>query len=1075
MSKKKTYPENIQKLKSQLECGNNLIDYFFVCGVNPNICLNDDLYNFNDKDYFIKLKNILKPTIISKFPEFDNNNDSIGEEIIDYCFPDGFDIYPYVGEYLNRKIFSIILDNNLCSSEYPQKYLTCLIFYEKISQYLKLKKNLEKPETKKEETPLILDEDFENISLKKQRTYRHAKITSSQLPSFIKKGDTFVLDSMDNGFLDDLSTRNSTFQSNNDLKLNYYYIPKCICLVSIHPYINIFKKILADIYQYSTSSSFPIPIEKIITNLIIEIPIPPRGLYSIDYTLIKADNIFHLKNSENNKLLITEIDLYKFNKNLELNTIMETLKHIIFGSKVLIFSMNLNLITDTILSFLYLLFPFKYPFQVSSYLGKDNYRILESISPFMMGIKEKYDPSFFDKNDINKEGMNVFVLDLDSKKHYLYTDEEFYDFPSKSMSYIDREIKMLEKDNIKGIEFNEQYQKKFFHFFCELLKNYEEYLNMDYFKSSDSEQLTSINTLFSCEKFINIHNSNDIPFYEKFVLESQLFADFIYKRMIPRNNQELMDILLVNDLLNKLKRKSKLFGKEIIFSEGDEYTIKNKYIVPKAREISDKEKDVIITKKKELSQKGQLIKNENEKNISFIYILFPSLDFEIYCNNENVNEYIPPPDYSEEIEAINNEMILKSSLGQNINRTLEMKNYLYLTWLEIWSYTFWYNDISERHYRFDQMLDVLDKVKHHEKNIFNLMFDVLNKQNHDQDKMILKLYQKLLQLKQNPSTFIYNIISNILDKREIKKLFDDIKTISSKQLKFNDYNVQNNRERTFLSINDDFPLDTKPKFYYEFYCIQCNKKINLLTLCKNFNGIKNDILWVPCKKCGEYNLPKISVRFGLDLIENKKSDKNKISNKTLPIDEIVLHDPYNLKINIRDAVKTHYGTNIDIPNFKSQFKPLFWNFIWYSVVHDLDYTILLPYSKNLEQLKEIEFSNPNTIIFKVFDDDKRYKNNQRKIELYTERFLRENFQDKITIKKTFDNECMKKVNVKNLNYTKNDETVTEKDGQINLRNTMQINVLGPRPKITMFEDYIKTEKNDNKNDDIRKTYSYYNK
>ena len=40
---------------------------------------------------------------------------------------------------------------------------------------------------------------------------------------------------------------------------------------------------------------------------------------------------------------------------------------------------------------------------------------------------------------------------------------------------------------------------------------------------------------------------------------------------------------------------------------------------------------------------------------------------------------------------------------------------------------------------------------------------------------------------------------------------------------------------------------------------------------------------------------------------------------------------------------------------------------------------------------------------------------------------------------------------------------------------MQINVLGPRPKITMFEDYIKTEKNDNKNDDIRKTYSYYNK
>ena len=34
----------------------------------------------------------------------------------------------------------------------------------------------------------------------------------------------------------------------------------------------------------------------------------------------------------------------------------------------------------------------------------------------------------------------------------------------------------------------------------------------------------------------------------------------------------------------------------------------------------------------------------------------------------------------------------------------------------------------------------------------------------------------------------------------------------------------------------------------------------LYNLCKNFNGIKNDILWVPCK-CGEYNLPKISQKF----------------------------------------------------------------------------------------------------------------------------------------------------------------------------------------------------------------------
>ena len=48
MSKKKSYPENIQKLKTQLESGNNLIDYFLVCGVNPSICLDETLFNLTD-------------------------------------------------------------------------------------------------------------------------------------------------------------------------------------------------------------------------------------------------------------------------------------------------------------------------------------------------------------------------------------------------------------------------------------------------------------------------------------------------------------------------------------------------------------------------------------------------------------------------------------------------------------------------------------------------------------------------------------------------------------------------------------------------------------------------------------------------------------------------------------------------------------------------------------------------------------------------------------------------------------------------------------------------------------------
>ena len=1039
---KKTYPENIQKLKEQLETGNNLVDYFFVCGVEPTICQNQDLYNISDDNYLENINKTIKPSILCKFPEFDNNNDTIDESIISYCFPNGFEIIHSASSDPKRKIFSIILDNNLFSSEYPQKYLTCILFYEKLSQYKKLQQQMEKIEKNKDNDFIDLDETLISSirsSLKDEKNvniHRHNKILTSILPSI--NIDDHVIEDPNMGKLEIGNMRNTLNQP--IFKLKYYYIPKCICLVSIHPYIKLYQKILSNIYSYGCSVNNEIPIEKIITNLIIEVPIPPRGLYSINYnynfnfnekssntnsnsntSVSRAQSVAFvltsqsqvqvvqpLQSTENNKLLISEIDLKRFNRNLSFICKLETIKHILLGSKILFFSLNVNTLTDTILSFLNLVFPFKYPFQVTSFLHKNNYNILESISPFIMGICEEYSESFFEKNDITLEGMNVFIVDLDKqdgqKNYHLFSDEEFPDFPSKLVSNLEKEIKSLESNTIQNNdninkekiikEFNEQYQEKFFHFFCEILKGYEEYLNMDFFKS-DTDNVTSIETLFNCDQFIksSYHYQSDFPFYTKFINDSQLFADFIYKRMIPSNNNELMDILIVNDYLASFKKRYKRKD-----AEENEYIINNKYMCPRPRELSEEEITKIFSQKVELSQKGQIVKKlkpdtkkiYNNSCLVFDYTIFPVLDFSIYCNNENINQYIPPPDYSEEIDAINSDVISKSSLGQNMNRTLEMKNYLYLTWLEIWAFTFWYNEIGEKHYRFDQMLDVLDKVIHHEMNIFNLMFDVLNK--HGEPQMMLKLYQKLLQKKINPSFYIYDIMSKVLDKKQIKNLLEELKKNYSKELKFNDYNRKNNRERTFLSITDDLPLETKPRFYYDYYCISCGEKINIFSISKKFEDIRNDILWVKCKKCGEYNLPKIIVKFGLDFINTQS--------KATPTEDFVLHSPYNLKINIRNAVVTHYGMDINIPNFKSQFQPLFWNFIWYCVIHGLDYNILLPYSKNLEQLKETLFYNPNREIFEVSYDDSAFKENQNKIERISTRIKQQN--NEIDKKHTFE-------------------------------------------------------------------------
>ena len=1063
------YPEHIQKLKEQLETGNNLVDYFFICGVSPSICTNELLYKVSTEENKDLLKNILKPKILCRFPEFDKNNYELGEEIIDYCFPDGFNLIDNNSSIPNRKIFSIILDNNNSSIEYPQKYLTCILFYEKLYQYKKLSQQIEKIEKNKEYN-FDKEENSENINItrenlkeEKNNIYRHKKMVSSILPSFDFKRSIRIrekdLKNINIEELNNIKEPEKFDEENNNIqpmnKLKYYYIPKCICLLSIHPRIKLFQKILSHIYNYGLSQNVEIPLEKIITNLIIEVPLPPRGLYSINYnynyesldkknsnimiqsspkkidnnidqgraaTLYISNNnndsslnesyqVQPLISTENNKLLVTEIDLNKFDSSLSFKTKMEVIKHILLNSKILFFSNNLTLLTDTIMSFLSLIFPFKYPFQVLSFLQKGQYNFLGSPTPFILGIRQEYNKDFFEENEISLEDMNFFVVDLDSNEEencHLFSNEEFPPFPSKLLNNLEKEIKLMENNNKinmrdSGIEkgwnlnkeknvkeFNEKYQEKFFNFFCEILRGYEEYLNRNFF----NDDLVMITTLFNCEKFIrsSYHSQSDYPFYSRFVNDSQLFIDFILKNMIPKNNNELMDILIVNNYYNPQKKKKTKVDKQ------DDYTINSKYVVPPPKELSKEEKNELMKDRISFIKNGQIIKQnkfKEETKLKFDYPLFPILDFNLYCNNDNVNQYFPPLDYREEIEALNMKSISNSSLGKNINRAMEMKNYLYLTWLEIWAYTFGNNDFGERHYRFDQMLDVLDKVIHHEMNILNLMFDILKK--YEEKEMMVKLYQRLLQLKLNPSTTIFDIMSGIVDKDKMKDLLDKTKrnNISNSQLKFNDSNTKYFRERTFLSINDNLPLETKPKFYFDYEClnIECGEKINLYLISKNFEGATTDTLWVKCNKCDDYNLPKIKVKFGLDFINDKS--------KSTSIKEYVLHSPYNLKINIKQAVNTQFRSlnkgekfKLKISNFKAQFQPLFWDFIWYCIIHNLDYNILLPYSKTLEEEKKAHCYNPNIKIFEVVYDDSAFNNNQKKIEKISKSIIGQNSEKK---------------------------------------------------------------------------------
>ena len=96
------------------------------------------------------------------------------------------------------------------------------------------------------------------------------------------------------------------------------------------------------------------------------------------------------------------------------------------------------------------------------------------------------------------------------------------------------------------------------------MNDYSNYLNNDYFFNKSKYKNSSIQGLFKIKDFVSNHSSNERNFVQKLV-NSQMFVDFIFKKMLPKNINDKMDILFLDEYLNKkYNDKILLFKKKII-------------------------------------------------------------------------------------------------------------------------------------------------------------------------------------------------------------------------------------------------------------------------------------------------------------------------------------------------------------------------------------------------------------------------------------------------------------------------------------------------------------------------------
>ena len=141
------------------------------------------------------------------------------------------------------------------------------------------------------------------------------------------------------------------------------------------------------------------PLEKIINNLLIEVPTPPKGIYSVEYSLIN-ENIL-LQATQRNDFHLLNIEFAKLFMLFNTNKILEIFRYLMLNTKIIIFSKEITNLTPVILSLLSLLYPFHYPYTIVSILHKEAYKLIDNITPVLVGINEKYNKNFLSENDID--------------------------------------------------------------------------------------------------------------------------------------------------------------------------------------------------------------------------------------------------------------------------------------------------------------------------------------------------------------------------------------------------------------------------------------------------------------------------------------------------------------------------------------------------------------------------------------------------------------------------------------------------------------------------------------------------